>query len=245
MPNFGGIGDVVNRGNYRRNLFGTELTLPNGTPDFVMYSNVFGIHPNAFPSPGWGENYGARFYSYFRPTATAAYKFYTRLDDFGEFWINTNAVNSTLPPDQVIGLDTNSPVAQQAWMCMDGIKTNYGNSKYLNFTAAGVNSGFYVFPAIGNTVINGMRFWAAGDAPERDPLSFQLSGTTSLSTNGPWTVIASGDTSLPNVGGASATGRFMPGTDAVFANTTAYRGYRVLFPTIRGPGQNSMQIGEV
>src|SRR5262249_36229932 len=63
---------------------------------------------------------------------------------------------------------------------------------------------------------------------------------------GPWTVIASGDTGLPNVGGASATGRYMPGTnDAVFGNATAYRGYRVLFPTIRGAGQNSMQIGEV
>src|SRR6185503_1164354 len=155
MPSFGGIGDVVNRGNYRRNLSGAELTLPNGAPDFVMYSNVFGIHPHttSFPNPGWGENYGARFYSYFRPTTTTAYKFYTRLDDFGEFWINTNAVNSTLPPDLVIGLDTNSPVAQQAWMCMDGIKTNYGNSKYLNFTAAGVNSGFYVFPAVGSTTI--------------------------------------------------------------------------------------------
>src|SRR6185503_840108 len=126
------------------------------------------------------------------------------------------------------------------------VKTNYANSKYLNFTAAGVNSGFYVFPAVGSTTINGMRFWAGGDAPERDPLTFELSGTTSLSTNGPWTVIASGDTKLANVGGASATGRYMPSTnDATFANGTAYRGYRVRFPTIRGAGQNSMQIGEV
>src|SRR5262249_52407668 len=151
--------------------------------------------------------YGARMYSYFRPTVTAGYKFYTRADDFYELWMNTNALNSTLPIDTVIGFTTNSPVGQQAWMCMDRGKSHDANSKYLNFDALGVNSGFYVVPAIGLTTVQGIRFWAAGDSPERDPLTFDLAGSAGTGTNGPWTSIATGNTGLPNAGGASGTGR--------------------------------------
>src|SRR5207249_165067 len=99
-----------------------------------------------------------------------------------------------LPMDSVVGGSSNSPAAQQAWMCMDGITANYPNSKYLNFDK--VNTAFYVTPAIGNTVVGGIRFFTAGDSPERDPTSFVLAGSTSTGTNGPWTQIAADSTGL-------------------------------------------------
>jgi hypothetical protein len=256
----GGVQDLIDDPKYGRSAL--EATVPNGSPDFFQYSNIFGIHPGSFPSPGFGENYGARIYSYFRPGTTANYKFYLRADDFAELWINTNIVNSTVPIDAVVGTSTNSPILQQAWMCMDGVETNASfrsgaSSKYLNFdsgTAVGQPSGFYVTPAIGSTVVGGVRFYAAGDSPERDPLTFTLAGSTAPGTNGPWVAIAADNTQIANTGGSSGTGRYMPSPNIMFTNTagastntTSYRSYRVLFPFagIRGPSQNSMQIGEV
>src|SRR6185503_12741388 len=119
---------------------------------------------------------------------TAAYRFFVRGDDFAELWLNTNAANSTLPADVVIGTgttQTNSPINQQAWMAFDGVNTNAanvfgGNSKYLNFS--GPNSGLYVIPAVGNTVVGGIAFFAGGDAVQRDPMNFVLSGSTNVGT---------------------------------------------------------------
>src|SRR6185503_17984762 len=127
---------------------------------------------------------------------------------------------------------------------MDGVFTNNGNSKYLNFS--GPSSGLYVIPAIGNTTVGGLRFWAAGDAVQRDPLTFTLAGSTNAGTNGPWIAIFSGDTGLSGITNLPNTGRYWP-TNVTFANTTSYRSYQLIFPTVRNQptADNVMQIGEV
>ncbi len=256
-----GLRDLVNDVRYRRNMNTNEVfNGPNGSFDFIEYSNVFGIHPTAaLPSSGWGENYGVKMYSYFRPPTTAAYRFFLRGDDYAEFWMNTNAANTTLPADVVIGTgtaQTNSPVLQNAWKAMDGIYTNNPNSKYLVGSAGnanGPNSGLYVIPAIGNTTVGGIRFWAGGDAVQRDPMTFTLAGSVNAGTNGPWVTIASGATGLSDITNYPGTGRYFP-TNVMFTNlagantnSVAYRSYQLIFPTVRNQptAENFMQIGEI
>lgn len=88
-------------------------------------------------------------------------------------------------------------------------------------------------------VVTGLRFTSANDAPERDPMTFQLEGTNGTAAAGPWTVIATGNTGL-------ATTRLTASPVAAVTNTTAWKSYRLTFPTVRNAGAaNSMQIGEV
>jgi len=220
------ITDLVNHVKYIAN-----------TPDFIMYSNIFGVNGGAatFPTSGLGDNYGIRMYSWFVPPTNGQYKFYLRADDFAEFLMNTNAVGSTNGPNRIIPSSFNSPAAQQAYHAMD----NNINSKYLNFDK--LNTGFIVTPGGPATVVRGIRLATAGDAPERDPGTFTVEGASSFA--GPWTLIASNNTGL---GGTALSNRLSFIPDLTFANSTAYSSYRVLFPTVRDAvAANSMQIAEV
>ncbi len=118
---------------------------------------------------------------------------------------------------------------------------NTGN-KYLNFLD--VASGFQVTPAYGASVITGLRFWTANDAPERDPASFQLEGSLNGS---PFVLIANMALNLPL--DRNPTGQPLTGTafqEVSFANTASYDSYRLIFPTLRdAAAANSMQIAEV
>jgi hypothetical protein len=169
-------------------------------------------------------------------------------------------IDVTTPGDAVIGLnDTVAggantlstagtgpgqyPAAETPPMAID----NNQGAKYLNFggpvSAPGVNTGFYVTPSIGPTIVTGLRFSTANDSPDRDPLTFTLEGTTGDPATAAWSLIASSDTGLlsdpgRNTWQSSASQPF-------FVNVAAYTSYRLLFPTVRGSGQNSMQIGEV
>src|SRR5206468_2838444 len=95
LANFGGIQDLVNNPKFQ-------------LPDFINYSNAFGIHPNNanFPNQGFGDNYGVRMYTYFVPPSSGTFKFYLRADDFAEFIMNTNnnPALSTLPMDAIFGV---------------------------------------------------------------------------------------------------------------------------------------------
>jgi len=90
-----------------------------------------------------------------------------------------------------------------------------------------------------NVPVVGLRFTSGNDAPERDPMTFTLEGTTGDPFTGPWTTIAMGNTGLDTARGATAP-------DVTFANAATYTSYRIIFPTVRDAGAaNSMQIGEV
>ena len=118
------------------------------------------------------------------------------------------------------------------------------STKYLHFKGEVEPTGFVVEPASGPSVVTGLTLTTANDAIERDPATFELSGSND-SIDGPYTLIASGD--IVDFAQADALPRFtMNSTPISFDNDVAYAYYQVMFPTVRdAPNANSMQIAEV
>lgn len=139
-----------------------------------------------------------------------------------------NRVPLTRPGDTIVATSNNSPGSEGVANAID----NRHSTKYLNFDR--LNTGFTVTPAIGTTIVRGLQLTSANDAPERDPASFTLEGSND-GTN--FTQISSD--SVP-----AFPQRFYTHTIDI-SNNTIYRTYRLIFPTVVGPGGNSMQIAEV
>ncbi|MBA7670333.1 hypothetical protein ES703_78478 [subsurface metagenome] len=118
------------------------------------------------------------------------------------------------------------------------------STKFLHFRGEVSPTGFVIEPAAGASVVTGLTFTTANDAIERDPISFELSGSND-SIDGPYTLIASGD--IVDFAQVDALPRFtMNATPIMFDNDVAYKYYQVMFPAVRDPGSaNSMQIAEV
>ncbi len=135
----------------------------------------------------------------------------------------------TKPGDVVEPTSNNSPGNETSENAID----NTSATKYLNFDK--LNAGFTVTPSAGDTVVTGLRFTSANDAPERDPTSFILSGSRDgINFN----EITRG--SIPDF-----TARFFT-VEVAFTNREAYLHYRLLFPTVRNAAAaNSVQISEV
>jgi Concanavalin A-like lectin/glucanases superfamily/F5/8 type C domain len=117
-------------------------------------------------------------------------------------------------------------------------------TKLLHFKGNLEPTGIQVTPSVGATVVTGITFTTANDAPERDPAAFELYGSNT-SIDGPYTLIASGD--IADFTGATAWPRSTKNATLIaFDNDVAYAHYQVLFPTLRDPGSaNSMQIAEI
>lgn len=137
----------------------------------------------------------------------------------------------------------NYPAAESPASAIDN--SNGPGSKYLNFAKTGV--GFIVTsPAHGpQTVVTGLHFFTANDAPERDPLTVTIEGTNSANAtttlNSTWTAIYNGVTGL-----STDPGRNSAGPAVSFSNTLAFSSYRVLVSSVRNTGTaNSVQIGEI
>jgi hypothetical protein len=118
------------------------------------------------------------------------------------------------------------------------------NTKFLHFKGETQPTGIRVTPLAGATVVTGLTLTTANDAPERDPVKFELSGSNGT-IDGPYTLIASGD--VVDFAGATAWPRFTKNATPIeFANTVAYKHYQILFPAVRTPASaNSMQIAEI
>jgi uncharacterized repeat protein (TIGR01451 family) len=230
--------DIGNNGTVA-NLQGQAI-YSQGQPTYISYSNIFGHNVSLSGSllPGTSgtaqDQYGIRAYTHFIPPTNGNYKFWIRGDDGLQLWMNTNGANGTR--SAVLPSSTNHPAAEVAPNAID----NLSNTKYLNFDK--VNAGFTVTPITGSSIVTGMRFTTANDAPERDPMTFRLEGTTGNPQVGPWTVIVPEiSTELTNT-----LARLTVGPTVSFANATAYSSYRILFPTVRtNATANSMQIAEV
>ena len=152
----------------------------------------------------------------------------------------------TLPTDTISAYQPNggsSPGGEAVFHAIDS-KTD----KYLNF-ATGVSPftgpvGFVVTPSIGRTIVSAMRFYAANDAPERDPANYILEGSVDGTT---YTLISSNAVTLPdgrNGGGAALDPIAQNVTQVLFPNTTSYASYRLSFTKLKG-GASLMQIGEI
>ena len=117
-------------------------------------------------------------------------------------------------------------------------------TKYLHFKGEVEPTGFRVAPDMGATVVMGLTFTTANDATERDPVTYELSGSNG-SIDGPYELIASGEI-LDFAQDAAWPRRTMNATPISFENTAEYTYYQLMFPTVRDAGgANSMQIAEV
>lgn len=143
--------------------------------------------------------------------------------------------------DEVI--NSNSPDLEGAANALD---QNSG-SKYLNFGKEG--TGLIMSTGLGSTNVVGLQLTTANDAPERDPLTFDLYGTNDPILSAPhsngdletYTLIASGSTGLD-----ADPGREMLGSVVDFTNGQSFNSYKITFPTLRDAGAaNSMQVADV
>lgn len=146
------------------------------------------------------------------------------------------AADVTTPDDNIIGVPNNGN-----WPGSEGPPLAINNdvgTKFLHFSGATVASGFRVTPPMRQTIVGGMTFTTANDAPDRDPMTFELYGSN-VSIDGPYILIASGSTFLPDA-------RFAGNTSPIeFTPGGAFDHYQVLFPAIRNVGAGMMQIAEV
>lgn len=126
---------------------------------------------------------------------------------------------------------------------------NSVDSKYLNFgygtgDNAGFNTGFFVTPAYGASIVTAIQFATANDGDARDPLTITLEGSNAIGTDlelgSSWSPIYSGPSGLLNF----AASRKTWGDTVSFGNTAAYTSYRLLVTSHRGAA-NSMQFSEV
>jgi hypothetical protein len=127
-----------------------------------------------------------------------------------------------------------------------------GATKYLNFgngpsnvsnTTKGVGTGFIVTPAIGPSIVTAIQVATANDSPNRDPLTVSIEGTNAtnnLNAGSVWSLIADN----VNLGINTDPGRQMFGPEIAFANTTAYRSYRIIVKSQRG-SDNGVQYSEM
>jgi len=137
-------------------------------------------------------------------------------------------VDLTAPGQPIVPTTFNSPVGESMVKAID----NTAATKYLNFDE--FNSGFTITLPEASTA-RSLTLISANDAPERDPASYRIEGSTD-GVN--FTVIASN--AVTPFAARHALQSFN------FENETAFSAYRVTFPTVANPAAaDSMQIAEV
>jgi hypothetical protein len=124
---------------------------------------------------------------------------------------------------------------------IDGLTTN----KYLNF--AEFNTG-YILTLTGTEIVTGLSLTTANDAPERDPTSFSLWGSNTVTANAtPGTLFNLSSFTPITLGSPLSlpTARNTTAPLVIFENATAFSTYLLVFPTVRNSATaNSMQIAE-
>src|SRR6266568_2436096 len=134
----------------------------------------------------------------------------------------------TQPGDPIVASSTMSPGSEGVANAIDDQPT-----KYLNFDK--LNTGFTVTPNVGDSIVSGLVLTSANDAPERDPASYDLSGSND------------GLNYVPISSGPVPTfpARFY-NNYIFFTNTKSFKSYQLIFPTVaNATAANSMQISEV
>jgi hypothetical protein len=162
--------------------------------------------------------------------------------------LDASTPNFLSASDAVLGIDRDLASSTPGGGGEDPVKAldNNPGSKYLNFGKE--NAGFIVAPSIGPlTVVTGISFTTANDAPERTPASWALYGSADPILSLPnsqgmdenWTLIDQGSLSLSDSPG-------VPSGLIAVNNSNAYSIYRLVFPTVKNGGAaNSVQIADV
>lgn len=133
-------------------------------------------------------------------------------------------------PGQAV--DGNASTKYLAW-------GGWGASDYAKYT------GLIITLPGGPAAVQSLGMVTANDAPERDPVSFELYGTNDPIVDLPnsagdgetWTLVATGALNLPE-------DRFTRSTVTDLVNSTTYASYRIVFPEMRGT-QDNCQFSEV
>ncbi|MCP4451101.1 MAG: hypothetical protein GY809_06545, partial [Planctomycetes bacterium] len=147
----------------------------------------------------------------------------------------------TTPGDLVQGVpnDDDWPAAESPDLAIDDNTA----TKYLHRQGGAMATGLQVTPMVGATVVTGLTLTTANDAVNRDPITFELSGSNS-GIDGPYELIAAGD--VVDFAGEVDWPRFTQNETAIeFENAVAYTHYQIVFPTLRGAAEALMQISEV
>ena len=135
----------------------------------------------------------------------------------------------TQPGDPIDPTSFNSPSNEGVVNAID----NNPSTKYLNFDK--LDAGFTVRPTVGETVVTGIRFTSANDAPERDPTRFDLSGS-----NDGVNFVRVAEGPIPDF-----TARFQA-REVALTNTASFTHYRLIFTDVRDVAAAvAVQIAEV
>jgi hypothetical protein len=159
---------------------------------------------------------------------------------------NAGTTGILAPSNPVLGVnfgfESRYPNGERPALALDQVAT----TKYLNFGED--RSGLIITNTEGSATVLNMRLTTAGDAPERDPGSFELWGSNNLiasqdNTDGlndeDWDIISAGLLTLPD-------GRNNSSTVVPINATVAYNSFKLVFPTVKnGATANSMQIADV
>ncbi|MBN2271372.1 MAG: lamin tail domain-containing protein, partial [Sedimentisphaerales bacterium] len=148
----------------------------------------------------------------------------------------------TAPGDPVVGFpnDNDWPAVESPPMAID----DNANTKFLHFKGETQSTGIRVTPSTTGTIVGGLSFTTANDAPERDPIAYELYGSN-VGIDGPYTLIHSGE--ISDFKQATAWERYTKNiTPILFSNGTVYAHYQLLITAVRNPGAaNSMQVAEI
>ncbi len=166
--------------------------------------------------------------------------------DFAMPTANPNLVpyNSAYPPAYAAG--NLSPTGAAYPLSTGGLPANAldGNLATAYINLKGVYSGLMTtLPA--TNIVKSFTITTAAANPERDPATYELWGTASALTSADnsggraeaWTLIQSGALGLPATRGTTVT---IPVT-----NSTTYLNYKIVFPTLTGATEKTMQIAEI
>jgi hypothetical protein len=155
------------------------------------------------------------------------------------------AVPILAPGDFIIAVDADGLVSRSSYPGNEAppnVLDGNPATKYLNFAGAG--SGFIVTPNFGTSLVQSFTLTTANDAEGRDPLVWELWGTsdpiasadnsTGLGEN--WTLIDSGTVALPPE-------RLTLGPVVTVTSMSLYTSYRMMYPTLKGAPL--MQVADV
>lgn len=156
------------------------------------------------------------------------------------------------PGDTAIGIDTDVvpdssyPGAEVPGNAVD--QATAPTTKYLNF--GGPRTGFIVTPTAGASIVQSLQLRSGNDAPNRDPMTYELYGTNDPITSADnsfgdqesWSLVSSGASGIETDPGRDALGTIQD----FGGNSTSYTSYKIVFPTLRDfPNTNSMQVDDV
>ncbi|RYG69985.1 glycoside hydrolase family 95 protein, partial [bacterium] len=170
---------------------------------------------------------------------------------------NTPATNILDPEDLILPLQKTLKGApnklggdwggdgEQPISAIDGrIQSKYFNKAASGAGNPGLDTGFFIAPGAGATVVTGLRLATGNDMPDRDPLRITIEGSNAPNAREEksdiFTLIYEGPTGLEN-----QLERTSWGQPITFANTTAYKSYRVLVTQTRGERVDGVQYSEI